>query len=86
VHLLGVASLVVVRWPGSFTVLGPFLLLLELADVQDLRFAKLGKFFIQFRHGLRSFPNQVVVQGFGTKGFDGWGGDLIVGHFQGLCF
>jgi hypothetical protein len=55
--LFGVASLVVVRWAQSFVMLGPFSLLLELAEVQDLRFAKLGELFIQFWHGLWSFPD-----------------------------
>jgi hypothetical protein len=48
VHLFGVASLVVVRWHRSFVVLGPFSLLLELVEVQDLRFVELCEFFIQF--------------------------------------
>jgi hypothetical protein len=57
VHLFGVASLVVVRWAQSFVMLGPFSLLLELAEVRDLRFAKLGKLFIQFWHSLWPFPD-----------------------------
>jgi hypothetical protein len=36
IHLFGVASLVVVRWAQSFIMLGPFWLLLELAEVQNL--------------------------------------------------
>jgi hypothetical protein len=36
VHLFGVASLVVVRWAQSFVLLGPFSLVLELAEVRDL--------------------------------------------------
>jgi hypothetical protein len=81
VHLLGVASLVVMRWPRGFIMLGPFLLLFELVEVQGLQLAELGEFFIQFWLGLRSLPNQVIVQGSGAKGFDGLSNDLIVGHF-----
>jgi hypothetical protein len=60
VCLLGVATLVAVvimGWSGGFVMLGWFSLLLKLAEVQDLRLAKLGEVLIEFRNYLRLFPD-----------------------------
>jgi hypothetical protein len=60
VCLLGVATLVAVvimGWSGGFVMLGWFSLLLKLAEVQDLRLAKLGEVIIEFHNCLQLFPD-----------------------------
>jgi hypothetical protein len=63
VYLLGVGALIIIvaRWPWGFIVLGCFSLLLELAEVQDLRLAELGELLIELCNYFRLFPDQMTV-------------------------
>jgi hypothetical protein len=77
---------VAVVWPWSFVWFCHFLLLLELAEVLNFRFAEFCKLIIQLRHYFGLFPYHMVVQCPCPQSFYGLSYDLLVRHLWCMGF